>query len=265
MKKLLAIFTALLMAVTLVGCDSNDDGDDEVASAQVRFFHASPTAGAVNILVDGEDVIGQAVSFSQDPVDPTVSGYQDVPLDVDAEIRVTDSEGNNAISPIAVDGLDLDEGEQYTVVVAGDVNEPNAPAAILLGDSGISPSENSDDIKLRLVHGAATLGTVDVFIVPPGVNPDQTTQSETRLIDDLDFGEDFPGVAFSNPGAFAAQPLSGTSVDIVVTDSEDASNVLRRLPVNSDQSPIELTGGEVVTAVAVDTELGGTLLIENPQ
>ena len=110
--------------------------------------------------------------------------------------------------PIAVDGLGLAEDERYTVIVAGDATEANAPQVILLGDSGIA-TPPSGSINLRLVHGAATFGDVDVFLVPADSSaPPTDAEDSAPLINDLTFGADFPGSAFGNPGAFTDLPNS---------------------------------------------------------
>lgn len=264
MKDVLSILFTMLLAVTLVACDSNDNGDGETpsATAEVRFVHASPNAGPVTISVDG-NAVAEGVAFSPDPTAPAATDYVEVPLDIDAEITVTGDGGNNAVDPVAVDGLGLSEDERYTVIVAGDATEANAPEVILLGDSGIS-APPAGAINLRLVHGAATFGDVDVFLVPAdSTAPSPDAPESAPLINDLTFGADFPGSALGSPGAFTDLALSGDPVDILVTDSQDRTDEIRRIPINS-QGGLQLSGGEVLTAIAVDTQFGGLVVIDTP-
>ena len=76
MKDVLSILFTMLLAVTLVACDSSDDGDDPdtQTTADVRFVHAAPNAGPVTIFVDGNAVV-EGVAFSPDPTAPAATGY----------------------------------------------------------------------------------------------------------------------------------------------------------------------------------------------
>ena len=167
MKKLLAIFTALLMAVTLVGCDSNDDGDDDIdiENAQVRFVHASPDVGPVDVQVDGEDAATDfSYEYDAQTLGVNVSDYRDVPVDVDADITVLGADGNQA--SINADQVGLEADTRYTVIVAGTASQQNSPQAILLEDD--FRDLDSEEIGLRLVHGSALAGNVDIYL---GRNP----------------------------------------------------------------------------------------------
>jgi len=257
MKKLLAIFTALLMAVTLVGCDSNDDGDDDepdIENAQVRFVHASPDAGPVDVQVDGEDA-ATGFSYEFDAEDPTVinaSGYLSVPVDVDADITVLGADGDQA--SINADQVGLEADTRYTVIVAGAASQDNSPQAILLEDD--FRDLGSEEIGLRLVHGSALAGNVDIYL---GGNP---------LVQDFQFGQD-TGVGFA--GQFVAQGLSGeTQLVEVYPAGADPSTTepALALPIGGNQG-LPVQAGTYITGIAADVpdgsgslEVGAQLIAE---
>jgi len=251
MKKLLAIFTALLMAVTLVGCDSNDNGDDDepdVENAQVRFVHASPDAGPVDVQVDGEDA-ATGFAYEFDAEDPTVinaSGYLNVPVDVDADITVLDADGNQVLS-VNADQANLEADTRYTVIVAGAASQQNSPQAILLEDD--FRDLGSEEIGLRLVHGSALAGNVDIYL---GGNP---------LVQDFQFGQD-TGVGFA--GQFVAQGLSGETqlVEVYPAGADPSTDQpALALPIGGNQG-LSVQAGTYITGIAADVPDGeGSLTI----
>ena len=207
MKKLLSILFSLLLVVTLVGCDSDDDGgDDPAATAQVRFVHASPNAGPVDVLVDGEEVAsGFAFQGSATNPIPNVSSYVEVPIDVDATIEVQTANGDNVFT-VNADQVNLEEGVRYTVLAAGAVGVGGGPEPILLEDRFQDLSSNQ--IGLRLVHGSkgvqSQVGPVDVYLTPPNTDLSQVDP----LIAGFEFGDDSSPNP-SRPGLFIPRELSG--------------------------------------------------------
>ncbi|HHP7239416.1 DUF4397 domain-containing protein, partial [Longibacter sp.] len=138
MKDVLAVLFTMLLAVTLVGCDSNDDnGDDQPETAQVRFVHAAPDAGPVDVFLDDQEVDGDFSYKAPTPADasPRTSDYFDVPVDIDAVIDVRAAGTDNSVLSVNVDQANLAANARYTVIVAGaDAAQTDAPAAILLRD-----------------------------------------------------------------------------------------------------------------------------------
>ena len=61
--------------------------------------------------------------------------------------------------------LSLQSATSYTVLVSG---YPSSIAAILLTDNNTPPS--ADNMNLRIINAAPSLGTADVYVVAPGTN-----------------------------------------------------------------------------------------------
>lgn len=242
MRHFLTLLTGIVLAVGLVACDSNGDGEDDGPTAQVRVMHASPDIGAVNILVDGEEV-ATGVSFSRELTNPSVSEYYDVPVGSDADIEIQDS-GGNTILTTNVDQADLDEDTRYTLVVAGAMSAPQAetPQEIILRDQ-YRDNLGDNDIGLRLVHGSGLAGAVDIYLNEPGTE----LTAQELIAENFQFTQDFPG-GFA--GQFASQPLSEDGSVLVVTPTGSTDRVLE-LPVGTSEG-LQVQAGMHVTGVAID-------------
>jgi len=93
-----------------------DNGDDETAlppadATLVRFVHASPDAGAVDVAVDGDTVLS-GVTFG------TASSYLEAPADAEVEVLKGDT---TVLGPI---DNPFDDGEKGSVYVVGN-NTPD--------------------------------------------------------------------------------------------------------------------------------------------
>lgn len=243
MRNILVVFFSLILAVGLVGCDSNDNSDGPGPTAQARFMHASPGAGPVDVVVDGETVASDfGFSVDQQTFAPNTSDYLDVPVSADASLEVQTGDGTAVISTTVGD-LNLEEDTQYTVVVAGTPGE-NAPQAIVLRDQ-FRDELGQSEIGLRLVHGAATPGPVDIYLNQPNTD----LISEELVTANFQFGDDFPG---QFRGQFAAQAVSDEGSVLVVTPAGETNRVLE-LPVGTGtEGSLDVQPGQHVTGVAID-------------
>ncbi len=240
MRNVFTLLVGLLLAVGLVGCDSNGGG--EGPTAQVRFMHASADAGAVDVLVNGEEV-ASGVTFSENVASPTVSDYIGVPVDAESEIEVQDADGNTVFSTTA-GAANLQENAQYTVIVAGAVAAgDNTPQPIVLRDR-FETQLADDQVGIRLVHGSAGAGAVDIYLTSPGDNLD----GEDPLVSNFQFTNSFPG-GFA--GQFAPQAVSQEGSELSVTPAGQKSPVVLNLKVGgSDGLPVQ--PGEFITGIAID-------------
>jgi hypothetical protein len=252
LNKLLSFLLMGLLALTVVGCDDDDDNgdtDDTSPTAQVRFFHAAPTAGQVDVALEGNAV---ASDFPYRGVvdNPSVSDYFPVPIDAGA-LTVTTSGGTEVVN-VNVSSLNLEADARYTVVVAG--TPPNVQPILLEDDFSQTPQQG--EIRLRLVHGASTVPTpnqaVDVYLLPPPVGAD-VPSGVPAFATDFTYGADLPGQPFS--GSFLTQTVSNPPAIVAVTPAGSSSIVISVDPA----SDLGLTadGTEFVTAVAIDPATSG--------
>ena len=255
MKDVLAVLFTMLLAVTLVGCDSNDDnGDDQPETAQVRFVHAAPDAGPVDVFLDDQEVAGDFSYKAPTPADasPRTSDYLDVPVDIDAVIDVRAAGTDNNVLSVNVDQANLAANARYTVIVAGaDAAQTGAPEAILLRDQFVDLE--TGQIGLRLVHGSALAADeftngVDVYVADAGL---QDLSEETPLVADFTFTQDTGQRLLGTSGAFAPRDLTqGTQQAVYVTAAGSPTPALQ-VPIGGDGG-LPIAEGQFVTGIAAD-------------
>jgi hypothetical protein len=257
----------MLLAVTLVACDSNDDNGDDTATAQVRFVHSAPDAGAVDVFLNSEEVAGD---FSYSPSPVNVSGYFDIPVGTDAVVEVRPAGSDEAVQTINVDQANLLADARYTVIVAGaTAAQTEAPEAILLRDQ--FPNLDGGGIGLRLVHGSALAADafpngVDVYIAESGQD---TLSTANRLVPDFEFTQDSGARLLGTSGAFAPRQLT-TDVrqSVYVTAAGDSTQPALEVPIGP--GGLEISEGQYVTGIAADLpdgsgglEVGAQAIIES--
>ena len=241
MRTFLTFVVGLVLAIGLTACDSNDE-----SPAQVRFIHASADAGVVDILVNGETV-ASGVSFSSlnggVSDNPTVSDYYNVPVSSNTTIEVENSSGSVVTSTTASEAR-LEGGERHTVLIAGatSAQQTDSPRAIILRDR-FQASLGDSKVGIRLIHGSALAGAVDVYLTPPETD----LQNVDPLVSSFQFTEDFPG---NFAGQFAPQAVSqdGSVISITKAGSKEA---VFQLQVGGDQG-LQVSPGQYITGVAID-------------
>ncbi len=213
---------ALAATALLMGCDSDDKSNGPNATAQVRVVHGSPDAPAVDVLVDGAEVLAD-VAYQQ------FSGYLDVPAGT-RNIRV--NAANTTTSVINADAMVAANGA-YTVIA---LNLLNAIEPLVLEDDLTAPA--AGNIKLRLVHGAPNVAEVDIYITAPGADINAATPALTA-------------VPFKAESGYLEVPAGDYQVRITPTGTKT---------VAIDTGALTLASGQIRTAIAVEAAGGGTPL-----
>lgn len=264
MKDVLAVLFTMLLAVTLVACDSNDDdGGDDAATAQVRFVHSAPDAGPVDVFLGDQEVEGNFAYKAPTPSDPTpaASDYLDVPVETEDDLTVRDQEGNTVLS-VDVGAANLSEDAFYTVIVAGAAAATTeAPEIILLRDQFINLDEGQ--IALRLVHGSALAEDafadgVDIYIADAG---QQSLDGETPLLTGFNFTQDSGSVGANTPGLFTPRALSTGTQQAVYVTANGSTQPQLQVPIGGDGG-LPISSGQFVTGIAADVPDGeGSLTV----
>ena len=126
----------------------------QATSGRVRVLHASPDAPAVDVLVDGAKVL-ENLPYKE------YSEYLALPAGTH-EIRVNVTGTGTTVlqaSPSIAAGAD------YTAIAVGFATKTPALKLLLLQDNNTLPAGNN--IKVRVVHGAASAPAVDVYVTTP--------------------------------------------------------------------------------------------------
>jgi hypothetical protein len=138
-----------LVAAGLVACNDSDP------EAQLRIVHASPDAPAVDVIADGELLVG-ALDYGQATAFATVDAGT-VAVRVNGRLP-----GGTTSTVIGPANLDLADDTQYTVLAVGNVAsiEP-----LVLSQPATSVPAGST--RLRVVHAAPDAPAVDVYLTAP--------------------------------------------------------------------------------------------------
>jgi hypothetical protein len=154
-------FVVVCSMFMLAACDSDDDFTPAVvpdtppaATLNVQVLHGSPDAPAVNVLVDGGEVLGDVdykIGSSQLTLDEGTYTIQ-----VDGILPGGDA---TVIGPV---DLDLAGDTIYTIAAVNDVAAIE-PVVISQPDTAVSAGA----ARLFVLHGAAAAPQVDVFVTGP--------------------------------------------------------------------------------------------------
>ncbi len=219
MRLLFLLCFALIFVVSITSCDD----DNEASRALLRILHDSPDAPPVDGFVNDVEVVSDLDYLEVFP--PNGDGYERIPAGIN-NIKV-----NAAGTDITVIDADLDfpKGSETTIIVTG-----------LLADDSIFPIVLDDDnslpapgfVKLRAVHGAPGVGNVDIYVIPPGVDINDVDPT----LSDVPFGA--ASGYLEVPEGFYQVIVTPTGTKIIAIDT----------------GPIEFFGGQIRTAVAVDSQ-----------
>jgi hypothetical protein len=211
---------AVVASALLLGC--SDDTTAPVADAQLRVVHGSPDAPAVDIYVDGAKVLSN-VGYSD------ASGYLAVPAG-NRNIQVKAAGG----SAVVIDAnATLVPNASYTVIAT---NLLASIEPLSLEDNLSAPA--AGNVKVRLVHGAPNVGSVDIYVTAPGADINAATPALTA-------------VPFKAASAYLEVPAGSYQVRITATGSKT---------VALDTGTLSLTAGQIRTAIAIEAPGGGTPL-----
>lgn len=206
---------AMIASLTLftAGC-----GDDH---ARVRVVHASPDAPNVDVLVDGKIVLTDVPYEAASKYLTVKAGSRKI------QVRATGT-SQDAISATVA----LSANKDYTVLAVGKVADGSI-SALVLTDDNKAPA--SGQIKLRLVHAAASAPAVDIYVGAPGSGVDGTPT--------------LTNVPFKGFSDYLAVPAGSYEVYVTPTGTKD---------IVIDSGALTIAAGAIRTAVALDdTQNGG--------
>jgi hypothetical protein len=210
---------AALAALVLGSAACSDDNNSPSSNAQVRVVHGSPDAPAVDVLVDGAKVL-DSVTYK------VASGYLAVPSgsrNVKVNVHATTTSVINADVALSKDAA-------YTVIA---VNTVASIEPLVLMDDLASPA--AGNVKVRLVHGAPSVGAVDIYVTAPGANLAAATPTLT-------------GVPFKGVSSYLEVPAGDYQVRITPAGTKT---------VAIDTGTLTLAAGQIRTGIAVEAPGGG--------
>ena len=193
----------------------DDPGPDPtVDNAQVRVAHASPDAPAVDVYVDGDEVLSDVEFF-------TASNYLTVPAgDRLVQVTVADDDPENAVIS---ETLTLETGAAYTVAATGTLDEGDDAdfgATVITDDLSLP---KFGEAKVRVYHFSPDAPAVDVLA------------GESALISNL---------AFPEASEYLSVPAGTYDLAVTATGTTE--------PVVIDLTGTELMAGKIYSVFATD-------------
>jgi hypothetical protein len=220
MQKLMragCVAMTVLAGLIVPGCGSD-------SSAYVKVIHASPGAPNVDVKVGGS-FAAQNLAFGS-----ASSAYAKVGAGTKRTTAVY-ATGQDS-KPLLSANQDLLKNQYYTVIA---LNTPAKLQAQILNDDDTAP--NSGNIKIRVVHGSPSAGTVDVYVTAPGVNIDDPKNPVKPVLTGFTFGTVTPYL----------QVPAGT-YEFRVTPTGNPSVVA----IDTGSAGVTVPAGAIFTAVALD-------------
>ena len=203
-------------------------------TAEVRIVHAVDSV-AVDVFAGGEELLTDFEFLD------TTDGYVKVAAgDLDVAIAPANAGIEGALTNLS-GTLELERGESYTVIAAGDLPNVEAAQLIILTDKRASSLTDSGEVRLVHASSAEAADPVDIFVyAQSGTQPAQPNFSDVELGGDTDY---------------VTLP-DGTYTVVIAADGTTTAAV-------PGTSAIPVTGGSIQTAIAVGNGSGLSAILLN--
>jgi len=219
--------------LVLAACSSDNDNPQPVqpiepvaATLKVQVLHGSPDAPAVNVLVDGGEVLSG--------VDYKVGSGQLTLDEGTYSVQVDGILPGGDVTVIGPVDLDLAADTIYTIAAVNNVATIE-PVVISQPDTAVS----AGSARLFVLHGAAAAPMVDVFVTAPGA----------------DLTASAPVGTFSFKETIGPAEVAAGDYQVRVTAAGNAAAVV------FDSGTITLNDGDDLTVTALPNTSGGAAAI----
>ena len=192
MNSLARTFLLCLLSLIVASCSKSGGS----SSARIRVVNAIPNAPAISLTLDTDSALVTGLQFQQ------LTQY----LSTGSGSREFKVSANAGASFVIDTTLSLNSGSDYTYVVYGPVA---AATGLLVADSGLA-NPTSGDFSFRAINSAAGVGTIDVYLTPPGT--DLNTTSPT--VGNVAFGG-VSGIATVAKGTYEVRVTAANTKDVI--------------------------------------------------
>jgi hypothetical protein len=162
MKYVLTSVSLVFLGLT-VACGGGSASTNNDPSAQIRVMQGSPDLGSVDIFVNGQILTSNLSWRNVFPI-PTTS-YSSVQA---GSTHFQEFPTGTTSSALVETHLPLSANTFYTVLTVGEQSTGSLATLVLTDDHSDSPSGYT---RTRLVHGASSIGTVDVYFTTAPTDP----------------------------------------------------------------------------------------------
>jgi hypothetical protein len=212
-----------------VGADGANELLDVNTGAAVRVVHNSADTPAVDILVDGTEVL-DAVPF------PAASGY-DIQAPAGTYTVAVAADADNSIVPIELE-LMLEQAASYTAIAVGSLNDSSLEAVLRVDDR----RNLATAARVEVIHGSYLVAAeipVDIYLTSDGVIADAEP-----AVSNLAYKAS-TGQLDLTPGAYWITVTAAGDKSVVAFDTGatvDLSAGLNYTVIARDPSTAEVTG-----------------------
>ncbi|MGB8337913.1 MAG: DUF4397 domain-containing protein [Burkholderiales bacterium] len=224
MKRLL-LLASILFTGLFAACGSTVT---PTPKANLRVMHASPDAGAVDVLLDDKKILTgfaykSAIAFDQ----------------VDAGARNIKVNATGVTTSLINTTQNLAQGRYYTVIAA---NTASAAVPLVVDDDNSAPPAGS--LRLRFVHAAPAAPAVDIYISKP--SDDITLASAPPAIENASFKTISPALDITAGVYIIRVTSAGNRANILFDSGENTFGEGANLTLvaveqnNLNKSPISL-------------------------
>jgi hypothetical protein len=161
--------SALLFVVASFSCGGSS-APPNASVAQIRVMQGSPDMGDVDVLVDGNTLTTNLSWRNVFPLPSTK--YTSVAA---GNMHFQEFPSGTTSSSVVDTNLALSPNAFFTVLTVGE-RGAGSLATLLLTDEHTPPT--SGELKLRFVHGASSIGTVDIYTT---ANPSDAVPATATL------------------------------------------------------------------------------------
>jgi hypothetical protein len=174
---------AILVAFALVGCHGESSTPQASGKGAIRAINAIPTSTDIAVQIEERSIGGVAYKASFPP-----EFWDDLSYTFNFDTILGTTGGPTRIASVP---LDVVADIEYTMVIRGDLRSPTItiwekPER----DFGDSPTV----FEIRVGHASASMGNVDVFFAPEGVDPavgqELATLSPGQVTTPADYAQD---------------------------------------------------------------------------
>jgi hypothetical protein len=167
MKGLTKAAVTLVTAIGLAACGSDSD---TIEYSNLQAVHASADAPLANVWINGNAAL-TGVDYG------VGSGYVKL-MAGENEVRVdVQLPGGEVLNVVPETMLDLDSETKYTAFVVGDAAEGTVEPLVVTRSAVSMADENNLDVQV--VHAAAGVGDVDLYVTAPGADLASTSPIST--------------------------------------------------------------------------------------
>jgi hypothetical protein len=180
--KRFSFFISCITLVALVGCSQETSLPNPTGKGSIRAINAIPTSPGITFLID-ERLLGDV----QYKASSNTQRYDDFSYVFNFEALFPEQ---ILRTRIASQPLDVVADQEYTFVITGELANPD----ITIWESELRSWETTETVFLgQFGHTAESLGALDIYFDPPGVDPVPGAKIGT-----IQFTEHIPAQEFEN-------------------------------------------------------------------